>query len=109
MLNCPVSVSQLRVIILLKHLDHMNATREDEAIARRMEELDKEYIETKEFQKLEKEYSRLFKLIHDTEDKEQRNKAFCQLDRLTVDMMAETAKFYYLAGVHDAMQVYDIS
>jgi DNA repair ATPase RecN len=99
----------LRVIILLKHLDHRNAIREDEVIARRMEELDKEHVKTQEYQELDGEYSKLFKTIQNTEDKEQRNKALFELDRLTVDMMAGAAKFYYLAGVHDVMQVYDFS
>jgi hypothetical protein len=108
MLNRPISVFQLRVIILLKHLDHLNAIREDEAIARRMEELNKEHVKTQEYQELDGEYSQL-KSVRDTEDQEQRNKALFELDRLIVDMLAETEKFHYLAGVHDAMQVYNIS
>jgi hypothetical protein len=100
---------QLITIILLKHLNRLNALWEDEAVANRMDELDGEYTKTLEYQEFRDEYLKLYNQIHDTDDKEQRNEALFELDNIVGNMVIKTEKFHYLAGFHDAMQVLNVS
>jgi hypothetical protein len=95
------SISQLMTIALLKQLNRLNADREDDVIDSRVDELNKEHIETQEYQELRERHLELLKTVRNTEDEEQRNKALFELSDLTVDMMFETAKFYYMAGFND--------
>jgi hypothetical protein len=103
------SISQLMTIALLKQLNRLNADREDDVIDSRVDELDKEHIETQEFQELEKQCLELIKTARDTEDEEQRNKALFELNDIITDITFEAAKFHYMAGFNDAMQVIFVS
>jgi hypothetical protein len=103
------SISQLMTIALLKHLNRLNADREDDVIDSRVDELDKEYTETQEYQELRERHLELLKTARNTEDEEQRNKALFELNDIITDMTFEAARFYYMAGFNDAMQVIFVS
>jgi hypothetical protein len=98
------SISQLMTIALLKYLNRFNADREDDVIDSRIDELDKEHIETQEFQELEKRRLELIKTMRNTEDEEQRNEALFELSDIITDMTFEAAKFYYMAGFNDVIR-----
>jgi hypothetical protein len=104
MTNC-CPTAQLKAIILLKYLTRLTDSWEDEAIDRRMEELDAEHHKDREHRKLYGEYSGLIDRIEATGDQEQRYNALFELDAVIGDMLAETGRFHYLAGLYDAMRV----
>jgi hypothetical protein len=60
------SVYQLKTIILLKHLNNLNAIWEDKVVTCRIDELDEEHLKNQEYQQLTAEYSQLFNRIRDT-------------------------------------------
>jgi hypothetical protein len=94
---------------MLKHLIHLNALCEDELIASRLEELNQEYVKTQECQELNEKYFKLFHDIQANNDQEQIKNAVFELDNLIVSKLAETQKFHYLAGINDAMKVFNPS
>jgi hypothetical protein len=103
------SIYQLKTIMLLKHLNDLNAFWENQIVTNRIYEWDEEHLKTQEYRELGDEYSKLFNRIHDTDDKELRNEALFELDSLIGSKLVETEKFHYLAGFKDAMQVFNIS
>jgi hypothetical protein len=100
MTNCPTA--QLNAVILLKHLTRLTESWGDEAIDLRLEELDAEQIENPEHRKLYGEYSQLIDRIEHTGDQELRYNALFELDIVVGDLLAETGRFHYLAGINDA-------
>jgi Mor family transcriptional regulator len=48
-------------------------------------------------------------LIHDTDDKKQRDHALFELDDLITQMMDEAEASHYLAGMNDVMQIFNIT
>jgi hypothetical protein len=97
--------SQLKVLILLHHLTRLTDSWGDEAMALRLEELDVELLEDPEHRELYGEYSRLIDRIEHTGDQELRYNALFELDIVIGDLLVETGRFHYLAGLHDARQV----
>jgi hypothetical protein len=100
MTNSPTS--QLKALILLKHLTRLTDSWENEAIDLRLEELDAEHLEDPERRKLYGEYSQLIDKIENSGDQELRYKALFELDIVIGDLLAETGRFHYLAGINDA-------
>jgi hypothetical protein len=100
MTNSPTS--QLKALILLKHLTRLTDSWENEAIALRLEELDAELLEDQKHRELYGEYSQLIDRIEHTGDQELRYNALFELDILIGDLLAETGRFHYLAGINDA-------
>jgi hypothetical protein len=103
------SLYQLINIILLKHLNELDVFWKDEMVICRMEELDMEHDKIQEYRELYVDYSKLADQIHDIDDKEQWNEALDELNCLVTLRMSETAKFHYLTGLNDAMQVFNVS
>jgi hypothetical protein len=103
------SVCQLITMIILKHLSRLNALCEDELIDCRLEELNQEYVKTQEYQELSEKYFKLFHDIQANNDQEQFKEDVFEIDSLMVSKLAETQKFYYLAGIHDTMKVFNVS
>jgi hypothetical protein len=103
------SVYQLKTIILLNHLNDLNAIWEDKVVTCRIYELDEEHLKNQEYQQLTAEYSQLFNRIRDTDDQKQRNEALFEFDSLIGRMLVKTQKFHYLAGFNDAMPVINVS
>jgi hypothetical protein len=103
MTNC--LITQLNSITFLQHLTRLIDSWNDEAVDRRMEELDAEHLKDPEHRKLYDEYSQLIDRIENTGDKELRYNALFELDIVIGDILAETGRFHYLAGINDAMQV----
>jgi hypothetical protein len=103
MTNC--LITQLKSIIFLQHLTRLIDSWNDAAVDRRMEELDAEHLMDPEHRKLYDEYSQLIDMIENTGDKELRYNALFELDIVIGDILAETGKFLYLAGINDAIQV----
>jgi hypothetical protein len=107
MVNCPID--QLKTIILLRQLNRLNVFCEEEVVACRIKELSTEHLKNQEHRELYGEYSKLFDRIQDIDDKEQRNRVLFEFDDLIGAILAETEKFYYLAGFHDAIRDFNIS
>jgi uncharacterized protein (DUF2164 family) len=103
MTNSPTS--QLKALILLHHLTRITDSWENEAIDLRLEELDAEHLEDPERRKLYGEYSQLIDKIEHTGDQELRYNALFELDIVIGDLLAETGRFHYLAGINDAARV----
>jgi hypothetical protein len=103
-LNC-----QLITIILLKHLNELNAVWEDQIINRRVFELEEEHDQTSECRELGDEYSKLFDRMRDSDDKEQWKEALFEFDSVVGSRLFETEKFFYLAGMNDVMQIFNIT
>lgn len=98
--HCPTS--QLKALILLKHLTRLTDSWGDEAIDLRLEELDAELLEDQKHRELYGEYSQLIDKIENSGDQELRYKALFELDIVIGDLLAETGRFHYLAGINDA-------
>jgi hypothetical protein len=64
MTNC--LLTQLKSIIFLQHLTRLIDSWNDEAVDRRMEELDAEHLKDPEHRKLYDEYSQLIDMIENT-------------------------------------------
>jgi hypothetical protein len=107
MTNSPTS--QLKALILLHHLTRLTESWGDEAIDLRLEELDAEHFEDPERRKLYGEYSQLIDRIEHTGNQELRYNALFELDIVIGDLLAETGRFHYLAGLHDARRVLESS
>jgi replicative DNA helicase len=107
MIHCPST--QLTTMILLKLFTRLTGSLENEAIARRMEELDVKQLTDPEHRKLYEEYSSLFDRIEVAADQELRYNALFELDIVIEDKLAETGRFHYLAGLNDAMRVFSVS
>jgi hypothetical protein len=100
---------QLITIILLKHLNELNAVWEDQIINRRVFELEEEHDQTSECRELGDEYYKLFDRMRDSDDKEQLKEALFEFDSVVGSRLFETEKFFYLAGMNDVMQIFNIT
>jgi hypothetical protein len=103
-------ITQLKTILLRKYLNELSAVWDDQweahLINRRIYELEKERDAVPECRKLGDEYSKLFDRMRDSADKEQWKEALFEFDSLVGSRLFETEKFYYLAGVYDALRFF---
>jgi hypothetical protein len=107
MLNYPTY--QLITIILLKHLYRLNAVWEDKVIFNRIYELDEEYEKIPEYQELTEKQQQLLEQLFESDAKEQRREALLEFDSLKVRELTLAKKLYYLAGIKDALQIFNVS
>jgi hypothetical protein len=102
------SLYQLITLILMKHLDEMEDEYKGDFIGYRMEEMAIKHNQVKEYQEFNDKYSILIDRIEAMEDKKQRNEMLDELKDLVVERMGESEEFYYMTGLNDARQVFDI-
>ena len=102
------STCRLITMVLLKYLNGLNAVWEEEAIFKRIYELEEEYAQTQEYQELTAEYSKLFDRFLKDEAQKQREALF-EFDSIMGSELATAKKFYYQAGINDAMRIFNIS
>jgi hypothetical protein len=105
-----VNYSTCRVItmVLLNYLNGLNAAWEEKAVFNRIYELEEEFAKTQEYQELAAEYSKLFDRFIKNEDQKQREAIF-EFDSIMGSELNVAKKFYYQAGVNDAMRIFNIS
>jgi predicted nuclease with TOPRIM domain len=102
------STCRIIIIVLLKYLSGLNAVWEEEAIFNRIYELEEEYTQTQEYQELSAEYSQLFDRFPEIEAKKQRQEALFKFDSIMGSELTAAKKFYYQAGINDAMRIFNI-
>jgi hypothetical protein len=67
--------SQLKTILLLKHLNGLNAVWEEQVVYKRICELETEYAKTQEYQELTAEQHQLFHRLFENADPKGRQPA----------------------------------
>jgi hypothetical protein len=110
------SLYQLVTLILMKHLEELDDFfGEDlkdyfktEFISCRMNELMQQYDKIQRYQELNDRYNNLIAEIVAMDDKEQRDSMTRDLEELIIESMCEAAQFHYLAGLNDALRVFDV-
>jgi hypothetical protein len=95
-------------MVLLKYLDGLNAVWEEEAVFKRIYELEEKYAKTQEYQELAAEYSKLFDRFLKDKDQRQREAIF-EFDSHKGSELNAAKQFYYQAGINDAMRIFNIS
>jgi hypothetical protein len=101
-------ITQLKTILLLKHLNGLNAVWEDQIIFERILELENEYEKNQEYQKLAAEQQQLFQQLLESDDREQRNNTLIEYDGVNGNELIAAKQFYYLAGINDAMRIFNV-
>jgi hypothetical protein len=101
-------ITQLTTILLLKHLNELNARREENIVFQRIYELDEEYAKTPEYQERSTEQEHLFQQLLESSDKQQRLDALIEFDSVNGSELSAAKKHFYLAGMKDAMRILNV-
>jgi hypothetical protein len=101
------SLYQLLTIIIMKHLNELADFYKEEFVVCRMEDLDQQHDKLREYRELYTEYLESIDQIEDMDEKKISNESFDKLKCLVTLMVSETERFHYLAGLNDALQVFE--
>jgi hypothetical protein len=96
-------------MLLVKHLNSLNAVREDQIVFKRIYEWEEEYAKTQEYQGFSAEQQQLFQQLLASDDQKQRHDLVFEFDSIHGSELAAAKKFYYLAGIHDALRIFNVS
>jgi hypothetical protein len=102
-------ITQLKTILLLKHLNGLNAVWEEQIIFKRIYELEAEFAKTGEYLELSAEQHQLFQQLLESDDQQQRCDMLFEFDSINGSELAAAEKFFYLAGINDAMRIFNVS
>jgi hypothetical protein len=102
-------LTQLKTVLLLKQLNELNALWEEHIVFQRIYELDEEYAQTQEYQERSAEQEQLFHQLLESGDKQQRRDALIDFDSVNGSELTAAKKFFYLAGMKDAMRIFTVS
>jgi hypothetical protein len=102
-------ITQLTTILLLKHLNELNALWEEHIVLQRIYELDEEYAQTPEYQERFAEQEHLFQQFLENSDKQQRRESLIEFDSVNGSELTAAKKFFCLAGMKDAMRIWNVS
>jgi hypothetical protein len=102
-------LAQLKTVLLLKHLNELNALWEEHIVLQRIYELDEKYSQTGEYQERSTEQEQLFHQLLESEDKQQRRDALIEFDSVNGSELTAAKKYFYLAGMKDAMRIFTVS
>jgi hypothetical protein len=97
------SICESIIIKLLQHFKTSDISWKTDTISPLIDHLFLQYKKTQKFQELNEEYSRLYDLIQNTDDKEQRYQALADFEEfIECEIEWDVAEFCYLAGFNDA-------
>jgi hypothetical protein len=102
-------LAQLKTSLLVKHLNELNTRREEHIVLQRIYELDEEYAKTREYQERSTKQEQLFHQLLESEDKQQRRDALIEFDSVNGSELTAAKKYFYLAGMKDAMRIFTVS
>jgi hypothetical protein len=102
-------ITQLKTIFLLKHLSELNAVWEEQIVFKRIYELEEEFAKTGEYQALSAAQQQLFQQLLESDDKQQRCDTLIEFDSVNGSELTAAKKFFYLAGINDAMRIFNVS
>jgi hypothetical protein len=102
-------ITQLKTILLLKHLNELNTVWEEQVIFKRILELEDEYAKTEEYQELSAQQQQLFKQLLESDDQLKRRDTLIEFDSVNGSELLAAKQFYYLAGINDAMRIFNVS
>jgi hypothetical protein len=71
--------------------------------------LDEEYAKTREYQEFSAEQEQLFQQLLESDDQRRRRDTLIDFDSVNGGELLETKKFFYLAGLKDAMGMFNVS
>jgi hypothetical protein len=102
-------ITQLKTIFLLKHLSKLNAVWEEQIVFKRIYELEAEFAKTGEYQEFSALQQQLFQQLLENDDQPQRRDLLFEFDSVNGSELTATKKFFYLAGMNDAMRIFNVS
>jgi hypothetical protein len=102
-------INQLKILLLLRHLNELNDVCEDEVVNPRLRELEEQHNRFQDNVDLKDKYSKLFNRMQNSDDKKQRKEMLLEFDSLVGCRLFEAEKFYYWSGIYDAMEIFNIS
>jgi hypothetical protein len=102
-------ITQLTTILLLKHLNELNAVWEEQIVFKRIYELEAEFSKTGEYQEFSAEQQQLFQQLLENNDQQQRCDMLFEFDSVNGSELTAAKKFFYLAGMNDAMRIFNVS
>jgi predicted transcriptional regulator len=102
------SLYQLVTVIIMKHLNELTDVYQEEFVVYRMENLDRQHENVREYRELSGEYAELIDQIKARGEKKLSDESFDKLKRLVTLRVSETERFHYLAGLNDARRVFEI-
>jgi hypothetical protein len=100
-------LTQLLTVLLLQRLYESNVRWEKQIVMKRIYELDEEYAKTKEYQEFSAGQERLFQELMESDDKQRRREALIEFDGANGGELLAAKKFFYLAGLNDALQMFN--
>jgi hypothetical protein len=102
-------LAQLKTSLLVKHLNELNALWEEHIVLQRIYELDEEYAQTGEYQERSAGQEQLLQQLLENGDKQQRRDALIDFDSVNGSELSAAKKYFYLAGMKDAMRMFNVS
>jgi hypothetical protein len=71
--------------------------------------LEEKYAQTQEYQEFSAEQEQLFQQLLKSGDKQQRVDALIEFDSVNGSELTAAKKFFYLAGLNDALRIFNVS
>jgi hypothetical protein len=102
-------LNQLLTILLLQRLYESKVRWEKQIVMKRIYELDEEYAKTEEYQDFSAEQEQLFQALLESNDKKIRRDTLIEFDSANGGELLAVKKFFYLAGLNDAMRMFNSS
>jgi hypothetical protein len=100
-------IAQLLTVFLLQHLYDSNVRWEKQIIFNRIYELDEEYAKTREYQEFSAEQERLFQQLLESDDQQRRRDTLIDFDSANGGELLAAKRFFYLAGLNDALGMFN--
>jgi hypothetical protein len=100
-------LTRLLTVLLLQHLYDSNVRWEKQIVFNRIYELDEEYAKTREYQEFSAGQERLFQELMESDDKQRRREALIDFDSANGGELLAAKKFFYLAGLKDALGMFN--
>jgi hypothetical protein len=102
-------LNQLLTILLLQRLYESKVRWEKQIVMKRIYELDEEYAKTEEYQEFSAAQEQLFQKLLESDDKQRRRDTLIEFDSANGGELLATKKFFYLAGLNDALRMFNLS
>lgn len=100
-------LNQLLTVLLLQRLYESKVRWEKQIVMKRIYELDEEYVKAEEYQELSAEQEQLFQELIESDDKQRRREALIEFDSANGGELLAAKKFFYMAGLNDAMRMFN--
>jgi hypothetical protein len=102
-------LNQLLTVLLLQRLYELNVRWEKQIVMKRIYELDDEYAKTEEYQEFSAAQEQLFQELIESDDKQRRRDTLIEFDSANGGELLAAKKFFYLAGLNDAIGIFNLS